>query len=514
MRWLYIAVACVFGFGIPAHADPDVELSKLRTNLQDFKLHLNDPPSQILSTRELIAQFGLQKYVETGAIIGFRKQAFPAPKIRAGLDGQVMDMRLGMAMLTQTYGASENKVVIDAQGQESRQALVLMSGDATLADIGALLSAARLQESSAGHSLTLDVPLIIWTGAALRLQPGETLLLNRTRGAFVINFGHLKINGATIKSSGGKNFHSKKFNPFVATGGGGSVQLDQATIIGLGFGHSPKFSGFSVLRNALFPAQHPTHIINSRFSDLVSVAISGVSDVIIQGNNFRDMRGNAVSLSHSRYGRVVANIFSGKMQTNAIRVENGSVNSVVAGNIILGGKRAGIIVRHNSNNTRVTNNIIWKREGGGIMLAHMKCGQISDNLVFENAQKGVEIRSSQGSVIAKNRILSNHSAGIWVSAQKDAAQTVIKNNTLKSNGSGISTATGGSIILDGNDFSDQFPRLLGGDLALQSQHIVKNIMGEKQIIFTVGGQTDSIEPSEACANPPMLSTGSVLQGSQ
>lgn len=500
MWWLYLAAACVFALGGPVLANSDAQISKLRTGLQNLEQFLDQPSSQIISLKQTAARFGLQDYIETGAISGIRQHSLARPKIRAPLHAQVMDMRLGLAMLTQSYGASENKVVLDAQNSDVRNALVLMRGEATLADIRALLLETRLQTARAGISLTLDVPLIIWSDATLRLAPGEILLLNRARGAFVLNFGHMTIDGATIAVAGDENLRSLKFNPFVTTAGGGSVQVNESNITGLGFGYSPKFSGFSVLRNALFPARHSTYITNSFFSDIVGIALSGVADPLIQGNNLRNMRGNALSLRQSPHARVVLNLFSGEMQTNAIRVENNSINASIAGNIILGGSRAGIVVRYDSHDAQVTKNIVWRRDGGGIMLAQSKCGQISDNLVLDNAQKGVEIRSSSDSIVAQNLIASNNSAGIWVSAQADLAQTFIGNNRLVSNGAGIATATGGRLILQGNDFSAQFPRLLSGDLALQSHHIAQNIRDKKQISLTTSGVSDNIKPSESCTN--------------
>ncbi len=475
--------------------------------MQELERLLNDPDNQTAPLGDVISQVGLQSYVETGEII--RSRLF-GPSRSAPTDapiGQTVDMRLGLTMLTQTYGGTENKVVLDAQGGENRQALVIMSGQARLSDVRALLASTRLQAARREQDLTLDVPLIIWKGAQLRLVPGETLLLNRTSGAFVLNLGHIEIQRATIAVTGEINPHSAAFIPFVATAGGGSVQADQARFLGLGFGHSPKFSGFSILRNALFPARYPTHIINSFFHDFVGIAVSGVADVVIQGNNFRNARGNAVSLKQSRRSRVVSNLFSGSMPTNAIRVENGSVDSIVTGNIILGGERAGIVVRHNSDRTQVMKNIVWKRQGGGIMLAQSDCGRIKDNLVLDNAQKGVEIRNSQDARVATNLIASNHSAGIWISAQTDTTQTYINGNTLISNGSGLAAATGGIVILEGNDFSSQFPRLLSGDWAQQSRIIAGNLLGQEQIILANRKLPDTIASQNSCPDVHQTTQG-------
>ena len=505
-RWICLAFAAVAGFvglATSGHALPANEIPQLRADIRALEKKLNDPSfgqsPTTANLRDITALGGLRDIIETGALSRTGMRAVFKARKNAPLTAQAMDLRLGLVMLSQAYGTKENKAVLDAQG-DNRQALVLLSGEATLADIRALLITTRLQMAERGTALTLDVPLIIWTDAGVRLGPGETLLLNRESGAFVLNFGNLVIDRASIGVAGLENPGNVDFIPFVTTAGGGSVQVDGARFTGLGFGHSPKFSGFSILRQALFAARYPTHIRNSVFLDTVGVAISGVADVLVMGNTFRDTRGSAVSLNQSRQARVVSNLFFGQMPTNAIRIEGGSVNSVVAGNVILGGERAGIIVRSNSNGTVVRNNIIWRRKGGGIKLANSDCGRIADNLVMDNGQKGVEIRSSRGSRVAENVIVANNSAGIWVSAQTETAQTFVETNTLISNGSGMAAATGGIVMLRGNDFSVQFPRLLSGDWAQQSRQLVQNIRGEEPIVLSNAGLVRDILPSRYCSD--------------
>jgi parallel beta-helix repeat protein len=187
------------------------------------------------------------------------------------------------------------------------------------------------------------------------------------------------------------------------------------------------------------------------------------------------------------------------MPTNAIRIADGSNNAVVAGNIILRGERAGIVVKNNSKAALVANNIIWRRDGGGIQVVKSDCGQVSGNLVFGNTQKGIEMRNSRGSLIDGNLIAANHSAGIWVSAQDAAEQTLIRTNRIAGNGSGLETATAGVLILDGNDFSSQFPRLLKGEWARQTHVIARNLTGQEQIVFSTNGDATPATASENCS---------------
>ncbi|MCF6234277.1 MAG: right-handed parallel beta-helix repeat-containing protein [Rhodobacteraceae bacterium] len=477
---------------MPGHALPKVDVPKLRADIQNLEAAINDFTAGVLPSYETARQVGLQTFVETGAIFTGRAPGLLGARKGTPLTGQTMDVRLGLVKLAQADGSKGNDAVLRALGGENTRALVLLSGEATLSDIRGLLAINRLQVSPRGPSLTLDVPLIIWTKASVRMAPGETLLLNRASGAFVLNFGNMNIDRATIAVTGEENQFSPRFNPFIATAGAGSIQVDGANISGLGFGHSAKFSGLSVLRHALSPTRYPTHFTNSIFSDVAGISIQGVSDVVVQGNNFRQTRARAVTLARSSYGRVLSNVFSGGMPTNAIRITDGSNNAIVAGNIILRGERAGIVVRNNSKAVIVTNNIVWRRKGGGIQVVKSDCGQVSGNLVFGNSQKGIELRNSRGSLIDKNLIAANHSAGIWVSAQDATEQTFIRTNRIAGNGSGLETATGGVLVLDGNDFSSQFPRLLKGEWVGQTHVIAQNLTGQEQIVFSPNGTvTDS-----------------------
>ncbi|MFT4960849.1 MAG: poly(beta-D-mannuronate) C5 epimerase, partial [Paracoccaceae bacterium] len=185
-------------------------------------------------------------------------------------------------------------------------------------------------------------------------------------------------------------------------------------------------------------------------------------------------------------------------QTNAIRIEHGSVGAVIAGNVILNGDRAGVVIRHNSHHSLVLRNIIWAREGGGILLSHSECSRVISNLVMDNGQKGIEVRSSKESLIEANIVVSNHSAGIWVSAQENGTQTFVTANILGANGTGIASATGATIVLEKNDFTAQFPQFLGGDLALQSRHIAQNIDGHEKVILTSAGRQQNTDLYPEC----------------
>ena len=107
-------------------------------------------------------------------------------------------------------------------------------------------------------------------------------------------------------------------------------------------------------------SRNASWVETSSFDSLVSVMLDGIPNVVLRGNIFRDMQGSALIVTQSRGARVLANLFTGPMRTNAIRIENGSARSVVSGNIILTGERTGIVVRNNATHAEVSRNIIWR----------------------------------------------------------------------------------------------------------------------------------------------------------
>jgi parallel beta-helix repeat protein len=128
---------------------------------------------------------------------------------------------------------------------------------------------------------------------------------------------------------------------------------------------------------------------------------------------------------------------------------------------------------------------------------HSDCGRIAGNLVMRNGQKGIEVRSSVGVELSGNAVYANHSAGLWISAQPAGATTRIRDNRLAENGSGMAAAAGARLLLEGNDFTHQFPQFLSGDLAIQSNDVAQNLRGASPM--ELGG---TLQPNAPPAENP------------
>lgn len=480
---LHLAAALLLALPAPA-LEPDQPSFAPTRQLQTLSAEALIAPNR--RAGELIATSGLAGL--TGTLPADAAPAWsPMPPGMAELRQQTM--RLFMTALAQSYGIEDVPLVIGAQPTPDARALVVRSGTATLDDIR------RALPPSPDATVVMTMPLIVMPGAGLRLNPGDRLLLSRFDGAFLLNFGMMQIDGAEIAGTGERNPRRGLYAPFVVTADGGTLQARGATVHSLGFGKTVKFSGFSVLQGTVRQTRQPSWITGSSFAHMRSVVIGMANGVSITDTRFRDMTGPALLIHRTRNATVSHNLFSGSMATNAIMVEEGSSGAVVTGNMVLGGKFNGIVVRKNSTGATLSRNVVWRRLGGGIAVIGSDCGQVVGNLVMRNGQKGIEIRSSAGVRVEGNAVYANHSAGVWVSAQAPGTVTRIRNNVLAENGFGMAAASGQRLLLEGNDFTHQFPQFLSGDLAALSARIAQNIRGEGEMVLGDGPAAAASEPA-------------------
>lgn len=417
-----------------------------------------------------------------------------------GAVGDRLNLRLALTLLSQSHGDEDNGAVLEAQTDPDQNALVLREGEADIATLAGLLRDTRLAGEGRGRSLTLKVPLVIWPGARLVLREGDELLLSRPDGAFVLNLGTLTIEGGAIRGIGDPHEVIRRFRPFVTTADGGTLIVRRGEFSALGFGTTLKFSGVSVMRNLLRPADRPSLIESSLFQDVLSVAIQGDAGARITDNRIRDARGAALVVSGAKGVRITGNLFNGEMPTNAIRVERGSAEGLIAANVVLGGERAGIVVRDQSHSALITGNVVWHREGGGIAVQSSDCALVEGNLVIANTQKGIELRNAPGGRIEVNSVLSNESVALWVSNQRPGEKTWLTGNIVAFNNAGFASAQGGTLVLQGNDITRQYLQFVSGDLAAIDTSLAVDLRGSEEVVIQTGAlaNPETEEPAVEC----------------
>lgn len=481
LRSLRIAVAALLalvGVASASFAAPDWELVELRRQLTELSDELRQ--SEISRARQV------NKLVED--------VDWPIPPARQ-TSNQIIsaegappafgwtDLRIALAPMRQIYGGENDKQVLLARNGNF-EALEVRSGVLTLSDLRDQLTNRHLSYLATENSDLLRVPLVIAPDATLRLLPGDRLILDRAKGAFIINFGKLEFVDATVTTTEIANPYIDRFVPFISSVGSGSVHLKNSRLIDLGFGNTAKYSGFSVMAYPTMRPEGRVIIEGSQFDRLVTVSLIGTAAPELRANRFYSMRRNSLLVSRSSHVLLAGNLFAGESPTNAIRVTNGSVGAKLLGNVILEGSRAGFLVASGSDGTVVRNNLIWRRNGGGVKLLNSSCAVVEGNLILDDKQKGVEVRESQNAHILGNDIIGNRNAGIWVSSQPETEMTFVTDNILQENGSGVSSASGGEIAMNGNDLSNQFPRFLDGDLTHQFRAIIDDMRGQNPIVIS------------------------------
>lgn len=495
-----LGLALLLGAGPQAMAAgvPDQASLDAQARFQALEAQLLDPATAGRPLADLLAETGL-----AAPLLAGRPDWMPSwsPDWARPADGPArgerLPLRLALTVLSQGEGDEGNRAVMAAQSDPSLPSLALRGGEATLADLRRLLREAGLPHDGEGAALTLRAPLVVWPGAALRLGPGESLLLSRPDGAFVVNLGRLTAEGATLAGTGEANARVRSFQPFLATAQDGVIAWRGGRLARLGFGATAKFAGVSVLRGPLGRPEAPAWIEGALIEDVLSLAVSGEAGAVILSNRLRDMRGPAVLLSHAPRALVLGNAFAGEGPTNAVRVL-GSPRATVAGNVVLGGERAGIVLRAGSEGARVLANAVWGRDGGGIVLTQADCAEVAGNLVVRNGQKGVEVRQSRDVAVTGNTLWSNHSAGLWVSAQEEGSLTLVEGNVLGFNGAGLASAEGAGLLLRANDLAGQFQQFLAGDIALQTPHVARDPRGGEAFVLSASGRAPAPPWQPSC----------------
>jgi parallel beta-helix repeat protein len=428
--------------------------------------------SQTTAAQPLIAPLPAPTFENSGSLQASAVPITSSASASARVTPQdvvVSNFRLMLASLSQTYTGRNAMAVVNAQGPRGAVALSVRSGTVTLADLHTYAAASGIAQRADG---ALSIPIVIWPEATLRLSAGEHLSLARDAGAFVLSMGALDINGATIEGVGPKNPHTPSF------------------------GQTAKFSGLSVAGNLLTQNKGKVVIRNSLFDEIKRVSVAGTTRAEISGNTFTNPTDTTLHLINAANAVIENNLFFHGSHTNALRLEAGSINAKISKNIFLSGQRVAMVISGRSDHAQVRDNIVWKRQGAGVKLLQTRCALVQNNVILDNLQKGVEVRKSDGTVVSGNLIAGNRNAGIWVSSQGREAQTSLDANVLVANGSGLSAATGAEIFLTGNNFAQQLPKLLDGDISRLSRELVVDLKGETPLRFN-GGSAEQQQTSTA-----------------
>ena len=429
--------------------------------------------------------------------VGLTQPAQPLP-VQAPValeEGSIvlLDLRIALAQLAVLAGTNDQLSVVRAQSAEKPQVIAIQDGLVDLAAVRQWIEA-RPDSDQLITADVLRVPLVVLGGGALRMNPGDKIALSRADGAFLANFGMLMVDRASISGTTEANAQVPTFAPFVTTVGSGAFQATGADLSRLGFGETALFAGVSVTNSGIYPALRRSMVTGTILKETGGLTLTGTQGAVVQGNVIHAPEGRALTLNGATQTHVIANIFL----DGSARISNRSDGTALAQNILLGADEAGITVNNASRNTVLRENFIWRSATNGISVADSDCTLINQNTLIGNDQKGMVLRTSRRSEVSDNAIIGNRSDGLMISNQPQDTETAVIDNLFAANRIGLSSRSASTLRLVGNDFSQQFPRFLGGDITVQTGQIVNDLVGVHEISINAGTVESFRAPAEDC----------------
>lgn len=359
--------------------------------------------------------------------------------------------------------AGANYHVALRQAQARPEVLLIGSGVADLAQLHEAAEAAGLagaiEKTPEGY--VAHLPIAVWDGATLFMQPGETLLLDRSSGAFLLSAGNLIGTDAAIGTTGAENPRLKDFNPFVVVAMSGSAQLERMQLADLGFGLFPPMTGVTLLESGFYNRSTPSYIRDSRLTNVGALAVIDATGTIVDDNILTD---TTLLLSGGKTLAARGNVVLAGADAHGIKITNGAKGVDLTGNIVIDAGLNGIFADSGSADLDIRNNLIAGSGRSGVSVASADCIAVTGNLLLQNAQSGLAVRDSAGLDVRTNRLIDNGNAGITVTHQPDYGVIEIASNELDGNRVGIKGSTTARLAFTTNDFTGQAPRLLDGEL--------------------------------------------------
>lgn len=378
--------------------------------------------------------------------------------------------------------AGANYHVALRQAQARPDVLMVESGVASLAMVAEAAEkagfGALFEKTPDGY--VAHVSVAVWNGASLFLQPGETLLLDREAGAFLLASGTLLARDAELRGTGAANPRLTDFNPFVVIALSGTALIEGSQFGDLGYGLFPPLTGVTLVEGGFFRDGVPSLVRDSRFDNVKTVALLGASDAVVSGNTFTGSSGPSLLFSGGKELTAERNVVLAGPDAHGIKVTAGAREVRVTGNFVFGAGLNGVFADAGAADLVVTGNIIASSGRSGVSVASADCLTVGDNLLLQNAQSGLAVSDSAGLSIAANRLYDNGNAGISVTRQPDYGRIEIASNELDGNRVGVKGSTTAQLRFSANDFSGQAPRLFDGELVQFSEQLF-NLTGEAVI---------------------------------
>ncbi|MEO6299949.1 MAG: right-handed parallel beta-helix repeat-containing protein [Paracoccaceae bacterium] len=397
------------------------------------------------------------------------------------------DLQIAITQLSITEGTNNLLRVQRAQGNR-RDAIFVSGGMTNLRDLATAVAAQGIDGLRVTDGVVhLTRPLVIWQGAGLALQPSDKLLIEAAGGGFLLSFGDLSFRGAEVSSDVAAASADTMYRPFLLIAGAGTIRAEDSYFTGLGMAGLGAFSGMVIANRGLFAPAFPVVLRANHFEDIGGLALIGARDATVDGNTFAKVRGNALALGETRDGVVVGNVISGTKGGAGLKVTDGVRGLQIAGNLVVGGAGNGLLINGNSTGVTISGNAILGNAETGIAAKAVDCLSVAGNIIADNGAGGLRVAQTGFTRISENALVANGSSAIAVSQKQPAANLELRDNLLAQNQVGLTGLQLTSVSLNGNDLSDQLPRLFDGEFA---QH---------QAAYLTAGQQDASQTFQISA---------------
>lgn len=292
------------------------------------------------------------------------------------------------------------------QQQDVPRALVVDSGVWRLPELVRAVGDAKVL--SGDH--VLGLPLLVRPGAAVIIDNGAWLKLDRARGAFILNLGELQVRDArltawdTATRKPARLRSPGDFRPYLLGWGGSRTVIHHSLVEGLGF--SEHLSG------GLGFARGPFGL--------------------------KELDGNRAPEAWLTRNRIVD-------AWTAARISGGPVR--VCGNVVDGTHAHGIQVEDSSGPVRmVGNRLSGVRNGNALSLTATSNAWVAGNTVEDNAQSGLVLAASRGAWLVGNTARRNRSDGIRI---QGSGATVIDTVSSQNGDHGLQVRDGAHVRIQG-----------------------------------------------------------------
>lgn len=409
------------------------------------------------------------------------------------------DVRLALTQMALAAGSAGQAEIAAAQPADGPGAIYLRGGSATLDQLleatrGTALEPALRQN---GGAYVASRPIVVLQGAELRLLPGEVLELDTESGAFLLNFGHLSISGATVRAHPPAPGREDGFRPFVASLGTGTLDVSWGVFVGLGSRVAPAATGLALSAGSLFAASGGASVVrDSRFIDVHGLSVIDGDGAAVIGNRFDHPRGVAIYVDDSQDVKVRGNFVQEPQGHFAARIDGPGEGVTFVDNVLVGGEHAGLRIAGGVASVDLRGNVVSGFAGRGIVAEEgASCLRAARNLIRGNGGDGISARDIGTMVVMDNAILDNGGAGVSLARSRPEAELLLANNLLAGNRSGVRTATVGALWLTGNEMSGQMPRHLAGDLTQHTPlYLAENRRGARAALAFEHVVAEVVEP--------------------